>query len=155
MPRSSAVFVIAVISWLAVNIVDILLNSESEMQDLQHTLMIGIPGILVYVVLVQLNGKRDRVLQMLSAVIGCSALFNVPLVFILAIIRHFSNDGGISLLTALLIWTILLWSVSVDGHILSKTLNFPRAFGTAIALSVFVFQFYFGSLLSAGTPAAS
>ena len=144
-----------VVLWLAVDIARVLVDFETGMRHLQLTLMIGIPGILIYVVLVQLNGKRDRVLQMLSAVIGCSALFSIALSFILAIAKHLPNEGGVPLLAALLVWIIILWSVSVEGHILSKTLNFPRAFGTAIALSVFIFQFYFGSLLSAGTPATS
>ncbi len=154
-PRSSVVFAIVVVLWLVVDIAGVLLTAESGIRNLQLTLMVGIPGILVYVAFVQLNGKSDRVLQMLSAVIGCSALFNIPLSFLLATAKYSPNEGGIPLLTALVILVIYLWSINVDGHILAKSLNFPHAFGTAIALSVFVFQFYFGSLLFAGTPTTS
>lgn len=154
-PRSSVVFAVVIIWWLAADLVGLVLNFEGGMRQILISLLVSIPGLLIYSALLQANGKGDRVLQMLSAVIGCAALFGFVLSLIFAFVMQLPNEGQFPILALLAVWIIVLWSVAVDGHILARSLNFPRAFGTAVALSVFVFQYYLSALFSAGSPPAS
>ena len=104
--------------------------------------------------LVQLNGKGERVIQTLSAVLGCSVLFGTALALLVPIVLMFP-EGALALLGVLAVWAIIFWSIAVDGHILAVTLNLPRAFGFAVAAAVFVFQYYLMGLLSAAAAATS
>jgi len=147
-PRSTVVFSTVIAWWFVVGLIGVLLDPEAGMRSMLNSALVSIPGLLVYSVLVQANGKGDRVLQMLSAVIGCGTLFSLALTVLFAIVVQLPGDGEIPLLAVLSLWIIMLWSVAIDGHILSRTLNFPRAFGTAVAIAVFVFQYYLFGLFS-------
>ena len=70
----------------------------------------------------------------------------MTLVFVAAyaLLRPFIGAG----LMTLVAWSILLWSVSVKGHIIASAINRHWYIGMTIAVTVFVLQSIIGVLVS-------
>ncbi|WJW75234.1 hypothetical protein QVG61_12195 [Thiohalobacter sp. IOR34] len=86
----------------------------------------------------RLVGHPERFLQTLSAVFGCWLLLGIlalPLTFALAAAPE--NGGGLGGLLLMLL-VLLVWSLSVLGHILRHALEVPLAVGIGISLGYFL-----------------
>jgi hypothetical protein len=104
--------------------------------------------------LATLDAKKARMVQMLTAMIGCSAVFGFVLTLVLAVALRFQEVQPVPLLALLLVWSVMLFSVVVDGHILSRTLERPRVQGLIAAFLVFALQFYLSATFNPSTAAA-
>jgi hypothetical protein len=91
-----------------------------------------------------MSGYRARLLQALSAIIGCGALIFFAQVAGLVFLTPFLGAA----LVQIFIWLLLLWSVRVKGHIISSTINCERHIGLLIAIAVFVLQYAFARALT-------
>ena len=87
--------------------------------------------------------------------IGCGALFGLALTLVLAVALRFGQFPPIPLLALLSVWSVTLFSVIVDGHIVSRTLERPRLHGIIAAFMVFVLQFYLSATFNPAPPAAA
>jgi hypothetical protein len=101
-----------------------------------------IAGILIgsLWLLLQLTGFRSRYRQTLTALVGTSALLNFisfPIRLWDAGIRDTESQTG---LPGMILFVIVLWSLSIDGHILSRALSRPYIVGLLIAIAVFLVQ---------------
>ena len=92
---------------------------------------------------------------MLTAMIGCSAVFGFILTLILAVALRYQQVPPMSLLALLSVWSVTLFSVVVDGHILSRTLERPRVHGIIAAFMVFAFQFYLSAAFNPAQAGAA
>ncbi|MFW2404660.1 MAG: hypothetical protein ACN4GT_07820 [Gammaproteobacteria bacterium] len=89
-------------------------------------------------VLLTLNGYRSRYRQTLTALFGTSALlslFSIPF----SMWRQATSDvQAASALPSLAIFVIMLWSLAVDGHILSRAISRPFVIGLLLSIAYFL-----------------
>lgn len=96
---------------------------------------------LVYVLL-QLAGRKARILQTLTALLGVSVILNSlswPLLFLL----HDTESSAVVI--AAFLYLIFIWNITVTGHIFGQTLavSFSTGLLFAVAYSLIaVFIFY-------------
>jgi hypothetical protein len=84
------------------------------------------------------NGARQgpRLMQTITAILGCGALLTVTLVAGYVLLQPFI---GAALMT-LVAFLILLWSLSIKGHIIASAINRHWYLGLAFAVAIFVLQ---------------
>ena len=78
------------------------------------------------------------------AIIGCGAILTLVFVAAYALLKPFIGAG----LMTLVAWLILLWSVSIKGHIIASAINRHWYIGLSIAVAVFVLQSIINVLVS-------
>src|SRR5210317_430149 len=153
-PHSTLLLVIVVAFWLFVDILGELLVPRFGGLSASG-IAITLLGLVVFAMMVTLDGKNARMLQMLTAMIGCGALFGLALTLVLAVALRFGQFPPIPLLALLSVWRVTLFSVIVDGHIMSRTLERPRLHGIIAAFLVFALQYYLSATFNPAPPAAA
>lgn len=101
-------------------------------------------GIGCYVAVLGITGFGARLLQTLSALIGCGALISFAMLALLVLMtpfvgQNFANIGA---------FLLLVWSVPVKGHIIARAINQHWYAGIAIALAIFLLQLAFTQALA-------
>lgn len=87
--------------------------------------------------LLRLTGFRARFRQTLTALLGTSALLSF-LSIPFSLWREATLDmQSTSALPSIFIFGLMLWSLAIDGHILSRALSRPFAIGLLIAIAYF------------------
>ena len=145
MPRSWLLFVLAVaLMGLASYCAMVLIEPLTE-QDYGLTLLTNALGALFYAAVLMVTGRSHRILQTLTAVIGCSAILTLLFATEFVLFRPLLGAGIAGILAAL----IIFWSVPVEGHIISRAIDRHWFIGIAIAIAIFILQFGFQSALTA------
>jgi len=119
------------------------LTAELDEQDFAIGTLTGIAGLLCYTAIVVISGKRARLMQTVMALLGCGALISLMFVAGDVFLTPFLSEN----LTNFIVTLILLWTVPVEGHIISRTLDRHWYIGVAIAMAVFVFQLILYSVM--------
>jgi hypothetical protein len=153
-PHSALLLGIVVAFWLFVDVLGGLIVPQFGGLSASG-LAITVLGLVVFAMMVTLDGKNARMIQMLTAMIGCSAVFGFILTLILAVALRYQQVPPMSLLALLSVWSVTLFSVVVDGHILSRTLERPRVHGIIAAFMVFAFQFYLSAAFNPAQAGAA
>jgi hypothetical protein len=96
-------------------------------------------GISFYGAILISYGFIGRILQTFSAIIACGSL--ITIIFVLEFIL-FAPFIGVNL-AGLLASFIMLWSVPVEGHLISSAIGKSRFFGIIIAIIALLIQFIF------------
>ncbi len=107
----------------------------------------GTIGILCYAGIVVVSGKSSRLLQTVSAVVGCGALISLAFVAEYVLLLPFLGEAPTGLFANLL----LLWSVPVEGHIIGRAIDRHWYIGILMAVAVFVLQYVVYSVVTS-TP---
>ena len=90
--------------------------------------------------LLRLTGYRTRYRQTLTAMLGTSALVSaLSIPFSLWRQALLDTEPGVAMPSTFL-FAIMLWSISIDGHILSRALSRPFGIGLLIAIGYFFLQ---------------
>lgn len=149
-PHSTFLFVVIVALWLLVGLVMTFLTPELDAKDFAIGTITGVAGLLCYAAIVVFSGKRARLLQAVMALLGCGALLSLIFVTGNLFLTLFLTEN----VTDFIVTLILLWTVPVEGHIISRTLDRHWYIGVAIAMAVFVFQLILYSTMDpvAATP---
>jgi hypothetical protein len=108
----------------------------------------GVVGLACYAVTVVVSGYRGRVLQTLSAILGCGALIAFAFVAEYVLFRPFLGEA----ITGIVAQLILLWSVPVEGHIISRAISRHWYIGIVIAIIVFILQYLIYRLVTTTSP---
>lgn len=88
-------------------------------------------------VLLALNGYRSRYRQTLTALLGTSALLSL-LSIPFSMWRQATHEfQAASALPSIIIFAIMLWSLAIDGHILSRALSRPFVIGLLVSIAYF------------------
>jgi hypothetical protein len=124
----------------------VLIDPEGQ-QDHVVIFVSGLLGLAFYAVVLFVTGHRRRMLQSLSAILGCGALLNLLFVLEYVLLRPFLGAQIAGIIATL----IIFWSVPVEGHIISRAIDQHWFVGIAIAILVFILQFGFQSTLSVQT----
>jgi hypothetical protein len=96
-------------------------------------------SLVCYAAVITLAGYRNRLLQSLTAIIGCGAII------------FFAQVAGLVAASLLLgaavaeivVDLLLFWSVYVKGHIVSRAISREWYVGLVIAIAVFLLQYAF------------
>lgn len=152
-PHSVLLLVIVVAAWLFVDVLGGLIVPRFGGLSASG-LAISSLGLVIFALMATLDGKNSRLLQMVTAMIGCGALFGFVLILVLAVALRFQQFPPVSLLALLSVWSVTLFSVIVDGHIVSRTLERPRIHGFIAAFLVFALQYYLSATFNPVPTAA-
>ncbi len=104
-------------------------------------------GLLMTFLTAELD-EQDFVIGTM-ALLGCGALLSLMFVAGNVFLTPFLSEN----ITNFIVTLILLWTVPVEGHIISRTLDRHWYIGVAIAMAVFVFQLILYSVMNPVTTA--
>ena len=149
-PHSTFLLVVIIALWLLAGLLMMFLTAELDEQDFVIGTVTGIAGLLCYAALIVLSGKSARLLQTVMALLGCGALLSLMFVAGNVVLTPFLSEN----ITNFIVTLILLWTVPVEGHIISRTLDRHWYIGVAIAMAVFVLQLILYSVMNPVTTAA-
>jgi len=95
-------------------------------------------AVIFYSAVVVIAGHGQRVLQTITAIVGCGALLALSFTAVFVFLGQFV--GAIAL--ELIVYLYLMWSVSVEGHIIARAIDRHWYIGILIALAAFALQFF-------------
>lgn len=149
-PHSTFLLLAIAAMWLLSGAVMTLLTAELEQKDFIIGTLTGVAGLVCYAAIVVLSGKRARLMQAVTALLGCGALLSLAFVAGNVFLTPFLSENISNLIMTL----ILLWTVPVEGHIIARTIDRHWYVGVAVAMVVFVFQLILYSMMDPATTAA-
>lgn len=135
-PRSVLILLMSIALWLIAALTALALIDRFDESDFVLEIFSAMVGVSCYAGLVVVTGYAPRIMQTLSAIIGCGAMLSLVFVAAYALFQPFLGGTMISLIA----WAILLWSVSVKGHIIARAINRHWYVGLAVAAAVFCLQ---------------
>lgn len=143
-PRSAVLLIMIVLLWLFSSLAVLALIEQFDESDFLLGLFTALVGILCYAAVVVISGHSPRVLQTVSAVLGCGALISLAFVAEFVLFTPFLGQS----ISGIVAQLILLWSVPVEGHIIARAIDRHWYVGILIAISVFVLQFVIYNVVS-------
>ena len=140
LPASSFLLWLTAAVYVVFDVASIVLNTQDPVQ-IGAQLMLDLGFLLVFFwVLLAFYGFRHRYQQTLIALLGISALFAllfVPLSVWLDAVQP--EQVGATVLT-LSLYAVLLWWLSIAGHIVSRAIEIPYFSGIMVAVVYFIAQ---------------
>ena len=133
-----------VVLWFFSSLVVLALIEQFDESDFLLGLFTALVGILCYAAVVVISGHASRVLQTVSAVLGCGALISLAFVAEFVLFTPFLGQS----ISGIVAQLILLWSVPVEGHIIARAIDRHWYVGILIAISVFILQFVIYNVVS-------
>lgn len=143
-PRSSVLFILIVGLWLFSSLVELVLIDRIDENDFLIGLFIALVVVICYAMVVVVSGHSSRVLQTISAILGCNALISLAFVAEFVLFTPFLGESISGPIAEL----IVLWSVPVEGHIIARAIDRHWYIGIAIAISVVIFQLLIYSVMT-------
>ena len=150
-PHSQVLFAVILVMWLLAGLVMMTSAPGLDARDFVIGTFIGIIGLSVYAAVIILSGRGSRLLQAIMALLGCGALISLLFVVLDKLLPLVSSEAAASVVATL----ILLWSVPVEGHIISRTIERHWYVGIIIAMAVFVLQLVLYSIFDPSTAATA
>lgn len=145
LPRSSALLVLSALMWLVGVLTQITVIEQFDESHFGLEVFSAFIGIICYSAVTIGFSQMPRLTQTITALIGCGALLAV----IFAIAYIVVDLIGSQLLMLLVVWSIVLWSIAIKGHIIASTINRHWYLGMAFAVGIFTFQHYVHQLITA------
>lgn len=144
-PGSMLLLFMAIGLWLFSSLAALVLIDHFDESHFFLGLFSGMVGIVCYAAVVVLGGYSERLLQTVSALIGCGALIFLAFVAEYVLFTPFVGER----LTGLVANLILLWSVPVEGHIIARAIDRHWYIGIVIAIAVFALQLVLYKVIAA------
>ena len=154
LPRSSILFAIVVAFWLFVDVFAGIIIPTFGRSSIS-SFAISTLGIIIYAFVATLYGRNARVMQMLTALIGCGAVLGLAVTLTIGVALQLQGLDLVAIVSVLAVWSITLFSIVVDGHILSRTLDRPQLHGVVIAFLIFALQYYLSVTFNPVQPATA
>jgi hypothetical protein len=98
-------------------------------------------SLVCYAAVIVLAGYRSRLLQSLTAIIGCGAIIFLAQVAGLVTLSLLLGTA----LAQIIVYLLLFWSIHVKGHIISRSIDREWYVGLVIAIAVFLLQYAFST----------
>jgi len=144
-------------SWLLLNVATAmwflpLLALVAVVQDFGRSSVVVLVAswalsLACYAAVIMLAGYRHRLLQSLTAIIGCGAIIFLAQVTSLVLLSLLLG----AVFAQLAVYLLLFWSIYVKGHIISRAINRDWYVGLVIAIAVFLLQYAFSTAVSPTT----
>ena len=144
LPRSVVFLLMAMGLWFVSALTALALIDRFDESDFFLEIFSALVAVASYSAIFIVARQRPRLTQTISAIIGCGAILTWVFVAAYALLKPFIGAG----LMTLVAWLILLWSVSIKGHIIASAINRHWYIGLSIAVAVFVLQSIFVELVS-------
>ena len=145
-PRSKILLALATTLWLFAVLCQVVLIPNIDETDFFYEIFSALVGITCYSAVVIGFGLAPRLTQTITALLGCGALVSVVFTTLYVVLLA----TGSNLMMVFMVWSVVLWSISVKGHIIASAINRHWYFGLAIAVSVFILQHVVHAYISGG-----
>lgn len=143
-PYSWLLCLITLALWLFAGLAITLITEDMNDEDFLVGTFTGVVGLACYAGIVVLTDHRARLLQTITAILGCGAVLSFMYLAGNAFLTPFLGQN----IAGLVVTLILLWSIPVEGHIIARSIDRHWYVGIATAMAVFVFQLFLYSLLN-------
>ncbi|MBT8107418.1 MAG: hypothetical protein KJP17_04245 [Gammaproteobacteria bacterium] len=143
-PYSWVITLITLLLWLVAGFVIAAVTEEMNDEDLLVGVFTGVVGLACYASIVVLSGHTPRLLQTVTAILGCGAVLSFLFVIGTVALTPLLSAGTTNLIVTL----ILLWSIPVEGHIIARAIDRHWYVGIVAAMAVFVFQLFLYGVLN-------
>ena len=130
--------------WLFAGLVITVITEGMSDEEFLIGTFTGVVGLACYASIVVLTDHRPRLLQTITAILGCGAMLSFMYVAGTLLLTPFLSES----ITGLVVTLILLWSIPVEGHIIARAIDRHWYVGIVAAMTVFVFQLFLYSLLN-------
>lgn len=148
-PHSRFLLAVIVALWLFAGIVMTLSLAELDARDFLIGTITGMAGLFCYAGIVLMAGKGARLMQTVMALLGCGSLLSLIFVAGNVVLLPILSENTVNFIVSL----ALLWTVPVEGHIISRTIERHWYIGVVIAMAVFLFQLVLYSIMDPATVA--
>ena len=145
LPGSFVLLAMIIILWLFSGLVGVVLIEAFSEADFLLGLFSGMIAVLCFASVVVLSGHSARLLQTISAIIGCGSLISIAVVAEYVLLKSFLGEQPAGIIATL----IVFWSVPVKGHIIARAIDRHWYLGIAIAIAVFSLQLVVVGAMSA------
>jgi len=135
-PHSQVLLIVVTAIWLTVEFVGTFAVNAKPLRSILIDMLLVAVSLCIYILVAALFRRRERILRLLVAVLGTSAIFGVLIFTCLLLMPYGLVSDGINWIIVI----IALWSVAVEGHIMAKVIEQPWSVGFLVAFAVFVLQ---------------
>ena len=139
LPKSSLLLAMVIGLSIVVHFLFYAIVESEQGADLFLEFATELVKIASYIIVLLLFGLFSRILQTMTAIIGCNAILSLLLTVILMVSQPFMNKE----LDVVIAWLVTFWLILVEGHIISRAIELHRITGIAIAVVIFVLQLGF------------
>jgi hypothetical protein len=137
-PRSTVLLLMTLGLWVLAELTSVVLIERVDDSDFLYETFSLLLAIIYYSAIVVIAGYGQRVLQTITTIIGCGALLALSFTAVFVFFGQFVGAAGLELI----VYLYLMWSVSVEGHIIARAINRHWYIGILIALAAFALQFF-------------
>ena len=135
-PQSPVLFVLVVALWFLVGVVAVMAIEFYQSSSLFIDLILAFVGLGIYAIVVSVFGKRARLMQCFTTILGCSIVFTIVQIGGNLVFPLFLTEIEVE-------WALLpiwLWSIPVEGHIIARTIERQWFLGFLVAFAVLFVQ---------------
>ncbi len=143
-PHSTVLFVMIVAAWLVAGEIVTMLLVELDQTDFAISLALGVVALCLYAAVLVFAQRSSRVLQMLTAILGCGVLLQCLFIVAYSFLTPLLGKA----IGGLVSYLSLLWSIPVEGHIIARSIDRHWYIGFMVAIGVFLIQIQLSSFLS-------
>ena len=143
-PYSWLITLITLMLWLVAGFVIAAVTEGMSDEDFLIGTFTGVAGLACYAAIVVMSGHTPRLLQTVTAILGCGALLSLLFVAGTLVLTPLLSAN----MTNLIMTLVLLWSIPVEGHIIARAINRHWYVGIVAAMAVFVFQLFLYAYLN-------
>ena len=137
LPHSALLLVVSVVLWLIPLLFGMQLIAALDTRAATIAIAGWLVSLACYAGVLLLAGRATRLLQAMTALVGCGALISFAQVASLVFLAPFLSER----IAAIVVELLLFWSVYVKGHIIARTLDRDWYIGLIIAIAVFLLQY--------------
>ena len=145
-PRSVVMLLMAIVLWFFAALTALALIDRFDESDFVLEVFSVLIAVACYSAIVIGSRQSPRLTQTITAILGCGALLTIVFVAAYALLQPFIGAG----LMTIVAWMILLWSVSIKGHIIASAIDRHWYIGLAIAVAIFILQSFANALVTSG-----
>ncbi len=138
LPRSELMLVASVALWLLSSIAALIFDEYYSTSTFVLVFLAAAVSLMIYALFINAAGQDRRLLQSLSAIIGCGAVLTFIALFLESWLPLIASEQQVQSAINL----IILWSIAVEGHIIARTINRRWFVGFVAAFAVFIVQLF-------------
>lgn len=142
-PHSSVLFIMIVAAWMLTGALATAMIAELEQSDFAISTLLGVIALVLYAVVVVGSRRSSRLLQTLTAILGCGVLLQCVFIVGYAFLTPVLGKET----SVVVSYLVLLWSVPVEGHIIARAIDRQWYVGFLVALAVFLIQIQLSNYL--------
>jgi hypothetical protein len=146
-PYSWILCLVVLTLWLLAGFAIALFNESMSSEDFLNSTFTGVVALACYAAIIVSSGHAPRLLQTVTAILGCGALISLLYLVETAVLGAFVGEP----VTTLIAMLIVFWSVPVEGHIIARAIDRHWYVGIVVAMAVFIFQWFVYDFLSTNT----